>query len=339
MDGGASWQTAANGGQIPRLAIGATTIRSVLTRVTLTRESVAIPKPRVHDLVVELSVDVGADELVPLGVFTINDTEVADSVDGGLTVRVSGVDLSRKVARNRWHDVYVVPILTNYGTAIRDIIADRFPEAKFNFASTTRVTPRLIFGEQGGTDPWADAQGLATAIGMELYTDSRGVFTLREEPDPDVGTAVWELTDQSRPTITALSRRISDQDVYNRVVVIAEGSQVASPIRAVAQDDDPTSPTYVLGPYGTVTTELRSSMITSQEQADEAAQAYLRRVKGLTEAVDLSFIPMPALEPGHIVIVTRGRSKVAGQFLIDTLSIPLGATQLARAVCRRQRLG
>lgn len=337
LDNGASWQVVDNNSSIPRLRSGVSTVRSVLTKVSLSRTAIGIPTPRVHDMEVVVAVDTGPTELMPLGVFLINDTGVTDNA-GGLTVDVSGVDLSWQIARNKWTDLFIIKFGTNYATAIKKLITDRRPGTLFNFATTTRRTPRLIFGKDP-TDPWKDAQEMAAAIGMELFFDARGVCTLREEPDPDVGDAVWEFTDLSNPTMTAITRRTSSADTFNVIIVRGEGSFVTTPVRWVEEDLDPASPTYVLGPYGRHADEFRSAMVVTPEQARDAAKALLRRHKGATEAVELEAIPMPALEPGDIIAVTRGRSRVSGQWLIDTLSLPLGAGQLMRATMRRQRLG
>lgn len=337
VDNGATWQAVSNGGSIPRLLRGTTTARSVLTRVTLARVAAEDPTPRVHRLEVHVFTNASAHELCPLGVFTLNDVAVSDT-PSGLEIELSGADLSRRVSRNRWDKTYVVEPGTNYSDAIQDLITDRLPGTVFNFASTSRVTPRLFFGEQSSNDPWSDAQDMATMIGMELFFDARGVCTLRPEPNPDIDQSVYEFEDRSRPTMTALTRRVTDENTYNKVVVTGEGSGNEVPVRAVAIDDDPASPTYYLGPYGTVTLRITNSLVLTTEQAQDAADAALLRVKGATEAVELEAVPMPALEPGDVVTVTRGRSKVEGRFLIDNIQIPLGAESTMRAVGRRQRI-
>lgn len=337
VDGGASWQEATNGAAIPRLRQGdVRSARTVLTRVTLTRETPDSPSPRLFRMEVEVAVDSSQEELCPVGVFTLNDVEITDG-PGGVAIEVAGADLSRKISRNRWDDTYIIEAGTNYATAIQDMVRNRMPDAVFNFASTSRTTPRLFFGEQSSNDPWQDAQDLATAIGYELFFDARGICTLRPEPDPEIGDSVWEFEDRARPTMIELRRRVTDENTYNKVVVTGEGTSNTAPVRAVAIDDDPSSPTYYLGPYGTVTMRFTSSSVTTGEQAQDAADALLRRVKGATEAVELSVVPMPALEPGDVVTVTRDKTKIEGRFLIDQLRIPLGADESMRAVGRRQR--
>ena len=337
-DNGASWQVAEDAEPIPRLVIGSLVAKTVLARAELRRSTLGGATPVLRRLEFAVSLDASQDEYIPLGVFTLNDTEISDSPEG-LVLELSGTDLSRKVARNRWEQTYVVYPGSNYGDVIMRIVRNRLPGTQFNFASTDKVTPLLFFGEQSSNDAWQDAQDLALAIGHELYFDPFGVCTLRPEPDPAIDSPVWELEDLINPTILSLTRRVTDENTYNRIVVIGEGSGLEEPVRGVATDEDPASPTYILGPYGTVTQIIRSSMVLTNIQAQDAARAALLRNKGMTEAIEMDIIPMAALEPGDILVVNRTRSKVEGQFIIDSMQIPLGAEGSMHIVSRRQRLG
>lgn len=337
-DNGASWQVAEDAEPIPRLVIGSLTAKTVMARATLRTNTVGGPTPVLRRLEFAVSLDASRDEFIPLGVFTLNDTAISDSVDG-LTLELSGTDLSRKVSRNRWEQTYVVYPGSNVGDVIMRIIRNRLPGTQFNFASTDKVTPLLFFGEQSSNDPWQDAQDLALSIGHEVYFDPYGVCTMRAEPDPAIDSPVWEFEDLLNPTIMSLTRRVTDENTYNRIVVIGEGSGLDQPVRGIATDEDPASPTYILGPYGTVTQIIRSSMVLTDIQAQDAARAALLRNKGMTEAIEMDVLPMAALEPGDITVVTRPRSKVEGQFIIDSQQIPLGAEGLMHVVSRRQRLG
>lgn len=338
VDNGASWQLATSGQPIPRLPAGSSTFAVLLVRISLSRENATDPSPAVHLLEVTVETDATIEEMCPLGVFLLNDTAINDS-PAGTTLELSGTDLARKISRNRWDTTFIVEEGTNYASAIQNLVEDRMPGIVTNFASTERTAPRLFFGEQGQNDPWQDAQDLATAIGYELYFDPRGICVLRPEPDPDIHEAQWTFEDEAHPTIVTLSRRVSDADTYNKVIAQGEGSSNDVPVQAIAIDDDPASPTYYLGPYGTVTYTFRSAMITTAEQAQDAADALLVRIKGITESVELSAVPMPALEPGDVVAVDRERSKLEGRFLIDAMSIPLGAAETMRITGRRQRQG
>lgn len=351
IDNGATWQVCASDEPIPRLLFGYNVATTLLTRVTLYRANVADPTPRVSNLEVRVATDSSNDELVSLGVFYITSTEITmsggsgtgssgsggggsgvtgsggGSTGGALSILISGVDQSRQVSRNTWQDVYYIPANTNYATAIRQIIDNRLPGLQYNFQSTPMKTPKIILGTQLGNDPWQDAQDMATAIGFELFFDAGGACTLREVPNPATGQSVWTFTDQANPTIAQLDRTLTDQTTYNYVIVYGESVDNTVPVQAVAFDNDPSSPTYYLGPYGIVSTTFQSPLITTTAQAQAAANALLLAVKGASENVALTVVPNPALEPGDVVTVEVGDAQISGTFLINDIQTPLSAAQ------------
>lgn len=335
IDNGGTWQKASNGQAIPRLEPGLV-IPTVMTRVTLTRRSGMDPTPRVHRLEVRVSLKASRVEMVQLGRFLINEVQIQDSPDGAV-IEIAGNDLSRKIDRNRWDRTVVVPEGTLTTEAIKMLARNRFPNVVFNFVTSNERTPRLFFGEQAQNSPWQDMLDLARDIGCELFFDAYGVLTLRKVPDPNVDEAQFIFDERSKPTITELTRRVTDEDTYNYVIVTGESSYNQRPVRGTAADDDPGSPTYVGGPYGVVALRVTSPAVVTEYQAWEAARALLRKKKGATEQVDITAVPMPALEVSDVVGVERTRSKVTGRFLADYIYIPLGASEQMRLTCRRQR--
>jgi hypothetical protein len=360
VDGGASWQPAVQDGPIARLLPGTSVWQTVQTRVTLKRLHVTDPSPSVSNVEVRVATNASNAELVSLGLFSINNTNITitggttggssgsggggngvtgsggGNTGGGLSIEISGVDLSRSVARNSWEDVYFVDSGTNYADAIHDIIEDRLPNTQYNFASTTHVTPKLIFGMSMDSDPWQDAQDLATAIGMELFFDALGVCTLRDVPDPGTGQSVWTFSDSANPTIASATRSLTDQTVFNYIVVYGESVDNAVPVSAVAFDDNPNSPTYYLGAYGKVPTSFTSPEITTVEQAQAAADALLNLSIGNAENVEISVVPNPAIEPGDVVTVTIGELKLTGTFMVNDMNTPLSAAEAQTFTVYRQ---
>lgn len=360
VDGGASWQAAVNDQPIARLLPGTSVWQTVQTRVTLKRLRVTDPSPSVSNVEVRVATNASNAELVSLGLFSINNTNITitggttggssgsggggngvtgsggGNTGGGLSIEISGVDLSRSIARNSWEDVHFVDSGTNYATAIHDIIEDRLPNTSYNFASTTHTTPKLIFGMSMDSDPWQDAQDLATAIGMELFFDALGVCTLRDVPDPGTGQSVWTFSDSANPTIASATRSLTDQTVFNYIVAYGESVDNAVPVSAVAFDDNPNSPTYYLGAYGKVPTSFTSPEITTVEQAQAAADALLNLSIGNAENVEISVVPNPAIEPGDVVTVTIGELKLTGTFMVNDMNTPLSAAEAQTFTVYRQ---
>ena len=114
----------------------------------------------------------GTTEVVDLGVFGIQDTEVDDAPDG-LRIRVAGLDRSARFVAARFESPYQITAGTNYVTAIDTVLQSAWPDVRPTSRARRRSTPSLIAEE--GSDRWAFAQSMAQAIGMTLYFDGDGV--------------------------------------------------------------------------------------------------------------------------------------------------------------------
>ena len=339
VDNGASFQEVTNGGIVPRLA-GNKAAQAIITKVTLTRRWGADPTPRLHELEVFIAIDASRDEWCPLGVFTLNETNITDG-PGGVEIELSGYDLSQKLQRNAWERIFTIDAETNFGTAIQQIISNRLPGAVFNFASTSMATEnQLTLGAQGGdSNPLSDCLDIAEKAGMELFLDPTGVWKLQPEPDPEIDSPVWQLNDTSNPVMTEVARRLTDADVANYIIVTGESSSDAEPAYGVAIDDDPTSPTYYQGPIGQVVKRITSELIKDDDQAEIVAQAQLRRRKGGTEVVEIDAVPAAFLMASDIIEVSRDKSKLdKDDVLIDSVSMPLGPQSNMHLVTRRQKV-
>ncbi len=363
LDGGTSWQTATNGAAVPGLVRGDTTTSVVLTRATMTRLLSTDTSPYFISLRTEVSVDTSYNELVPLGLFLITQVDITEtggpsgtgssgggsgngvtgsggsSTGGGLALTVSGIDLSYAISRNTWTEIYYVPSNTNYATAALEIAQNRLPGITSDVSSTEVTAERLLFGTNQGSDAWQDLQDMGTAIGYEAHFDPIGTFKFKAITDPALTPSVWTVSDAANPTMVSYTRSISDSTTYNYVVVSGESTSNAVPVSAVAFDADPSSPTYYLGPYNIVTTTFVSAMITTPEQAQQAADALLLVVKGASETVQITMVPNPALEPDDIITVTRtfnGQPIIQGTFKINSISMPLAQSGAQVLVCYRQ---
>jgi hypothetical protein len=340
IDNAASWQPASNGGAVPNLPIGSDSVRAVIVRVTSTRSDAAlVASPKLHRLELRIAIDGSVDEWCQLGRFFIDDSEIVD--DGtSLVLRLTGADLSRKVAMNTWDETLIVAEGTNGRDAIVAVISNRWPEAVFNLASTEYTVPRLFYGEAGkdAGNPWSDAQAIARDLGWELFLDAFGVVTSRPVPDPDVQPAVWTVTDSVHPTMIDLSRRMTNEDTFNQVIVNGESSSNDVPVTAFWRDLDPTSKTVWGGRYGKRTKTIRSDKVSTTAQAQQVADAEGLKVKGATEIVRISMLTCPFLDPGDVIEVDRTHSKTIGRFAIDGWHIALGPDEELMSVnCRRQR--
>lgn len=362
INNGASWDAPVVNGQVPRLATGDTTTRSVLVRATLTRTNASDPPPRVTTLEVQVSVDAGIDELIPVGHGMIDKVTVSavggstgagsttsvtsssavisrggGQTGGGTSIKIHVTDLSGQIKRNVWAMPFTLPSGMNYGDAAEAMVLNRLPsQTRFALSSTEHVTPLLVYGMTQGGDPWQDIQDLATAIGFEAFFDASGVFVFRPVPDPNVGDPVWTFDEDSNPLVAEASRELSSDQTFNHIIVVGQSTSSTNPVTAEAFDNTPSSPTYILGPYGEVTERLTFSLVTTQEQAQATADALLNNSLGAADTVTITCVPMPALEPGDIVKLNVSDLKANGTYMINSMTTSMSPADPQQLVCFRQ---
>jgi hypothetical protein len=284
----------------------------------------------------------GGDELISIGVFDIFDNVVTDT-GKELKVEIKAFDLAKRVQRSRLTHNYVVPVGTRYDLAIRDLISYVAPWVSFNFATVDVVTPfGLVFGssgDQAGGDPWKYAQEMAESIGHELYFDIQGVCRLTPVANAATDPVVWEYHEGEDSQLLYVTKTISKEDTFNHVFAFGENSASDNPIKGEAWDDDPNSPTYRFGPYGSVPTFLVSPYIATANQAQMVAEARLRQTLGATEGLRTITTANPAHEVGDVVTVRRLRAKIDSKFVLDKFNINLAASQAINATMREVRSG
>ncbi len=267
-----------------------------------------------------LVLSTGTEELVPLGRFPVSSFVLYDS-GGGFTIVLYGSDYARSVGRAKLPNDYQIAAGTNFGTAIQSLISYRRPSTVFNFESIVATTPTMVIS--AGADPWEQAQKMAEACGCELFFDVLGVCTLKSVPDPDADDPIWTYDEGSEATILYLDKHMTNDDTFNHVVRTGEHTSNSVPVRGEAVDDNPTSPTYYLGPYGDVVDYQSSQLITTSGQALAAAQADLNKSKGAVEDVSFNAIVNPAHDIDDVIAIKRAFSKIDNTYVIDRITVPL----------------
>lgn len=262
----------------------------------------------------------GTTELVQLGVFRIQVTDVEDA-PGGLQIRVAGLDRAQRIADARFEDAYQVAAGTNCATAILAAFEQAWPGIEADLAVTAFTTPTV--NAQEGDDRWKFGQDIAVAVSMRLYFDGDGVLRLA----PDVITdAVETLAEGEGGVLVQAGREWSREGSSNGVIATGESTDLAAPARGSAFDLDPGSPTYYFGPFGKVPMFYSSPLLITNDQAAAAAQTLLLKQLGTTESVSFGSFVLPHLEPGDTVRIKRERSGINEDHIIDKVTIPLAAT-------------
>lgn len=276
------------------------------------------------------------DELIPLGVFVITKVDIEET-EGGVNITVEGQDRSLKISRNRWTDTYTVPRNTNVVTAITDLLQDRWDDIQLSFATSDETVGKSVFGTETDNDPWQDARKLAKSAGLDLYFDGDGVARLEPVPTYEETTPVEIYTENEEAMVLNVKRSLNTEQTYNGVIAVGSNSNSDSVYRAEVWDEDPESPTYRFGKFGSVPRFYSSPMIQTQRAAEKVAIALLSRSKGAQESISWSQIVDPSLEAGDLISLTNTATKVNQFLIIDRMTIPLQASTSMSCIARTIR--
>ena len=262
-------------------------------------------------------------ELVPVGIFRIDNVNVDDD-PGALTLQLAGQDRSARVADAKFEEPYQVAAGTNVAVAIRDTIQLGVQGLSFDFADVDAVTP-LLNAEEGG-DRWAFCQEMAKTVGMTPLLRCAAVVCSASDHRARRRRR-RELVEGEGGVLLKAGSQWARAGAFNRVIATGENTGEAAPVRGVATDDNPLSPTYYYGPFGPVPYFYKSQLITSDDQAAAAARGLLAKQLGTTQSINFGAIVNPTLEPNDVLAITRARAGIDERHIVDQLTIPLTAEQ------------
>ncbi len=135
---------------------------------------------------------------------------------------------------------------------------------------------------------------------------------------PDV-----ELTDGRNGTVVGRGRQAERGAMSNVMVVDGKTPDGGgAPPHAVREITDPASPIRAAGPYGRVARFHASDLITTQQQADDAAYAQLVGYASVGRSERVATVPDPSLQLGDVArVFTRDGDAYTGR--ISAMALPL----------------
>lgn len=259
----------------------------------------------------------GQRQWVGLGYYRVESTEQQEVPDGD--VRITGADRMAGIIDARLEAPVQFTASTTVAQVFDRLVHEAYPAATIEYdfdAATTQLAGTHI-AEDERFDFLDD---IVTALGKVWYWDYRGVLVVRDAPTPSA--TVWDVTHGANGVLVTLSRERSRDRVYNIVVATGE-SESGVPVRAVARDANPTSPTFYLGRFGRVPRAFSSPLLTTQLGAATAAQKILTRAIGLPYSITLGAVPNPALEVLDPLFITYADNAQAEVHALERLRIPL----------------
>ncbi|WP_405559080.1 DUF5047 domain-containing protein [Streptomyces canus] len=262
----------------------------------------------------------GTQELVPLGVFRLDDVD-GDVSQGPITLQ--GKDLSVIVADDKFTTPYRVT--GTVVSAVTELIHRSLPTADIISTIVDIPIGTRIFDVEA--DPWAGCQEIAAAAGAEVYPNADGVFVINVLPNLLTTPPVWSIEAAEGGAYISGNRTMTSADVNNGVSARGENtSDNVAPVSYLAVDNDPGSPTYWSGPFGRRPKFYSSSAWITTGACQNAATLLLAQAKAPNAGGDISSLPNPALEPGDVLRVAHeDGTKELHQAAAFTVPLDLGS--------------
>lgn len=287
----------------------------------------------------------GTNEMVPLGVFRLTVPEVKDTPDG-IEIDVYGLDRSSVISKKGYQEPWPIAAGTPVSEAIYNLINDKMPGLTYNMVECNVPVPATTFGGKSSSsgDPFADAMKLGAIDGLELLFGATGEVVLRPVSNPATSPSVYTFSEGDSSLLTEVDRTFDETTTYNGVILTCD-SGAGPPVQVQVWDNDPTSPTYYLGPWGKVPYPMTSSLIPypGQSSSDAMAQAltmaqaqFLLVCRSLDEPSFYS-IPNPLVWDGDVVTIERARIGVSANYACAQLAMPIDAKTTMQFTGRPQQ--
>lgn len=257
----------------------------------------------------------GTVEWIPLGVFGIEEPEIT-AHDGPTKIKLSAKDRVAALRARRFKAPYPIAAGTNTATAIKNIVTSRM-DVPTRVTTTGNTTPEVVYEEL--SDPWDAIDDLATADNFTVYFDPLG--TLVVEPVQSVDTGL-RYSDDGEGHLVRCARGISAEKTYSGVIIKGEHPDY-DPVRYELWDEDPTSPTYRLGPFGERPYGFTSPLIKDVAMATTAARTILAQVTGMVQLAEIETAGTPGHDIGDIIEIADEASRTSGRYRVVGGSVPL----------------
>jgi hypothetical protein len=229
---------------------------------------------------------------------------------------------------------FVVPLPSNVGASVLDeferLVRDAHPLAEFGeHDAITTLVPQLSYDDDRG----AALDSLAKAASANWYTLADGRFVMRWLPwtSPAVAAPIVLMDGLGGTVIEAYPERSTD-GIYNQVTVTSDRPDGGDPLYATAVDNDPTSPTWVSGPFGRRSIQVRVTGATEQGQLLGLAKDLVQRSRTLTSSWQVTIKPDASIELGDTLDITYQGHRTL-QY-VASFSIPLGPQGSMSLECR-----
>ena len=262
--------------------------------------------PLSSELVLYCGWRLGARPVMMYPVFTGPITNVSYGFGSGqFTLNAS--DRVESIIKDNFTSPQSSGVGTLVTTRMMDLINDSQPGATFATIDETGAEVPALTWDSARARALDD---LAAAVGAYWYQLPDGRYTIRTIPwSADLGEPVVTYLEGSSLLGGTITR--SREQAATVCQVTGEAPNGEPPVIGVAIDDNPSSPTYYLGPLGRRVLQVREDSVASTAQAQGLARQRLRRANSVAATITTTSLFDPTLELGDVgSIVTDGGTYV-----------------------------
>jgi len=214
------------------------------------------------------------------------------------------------------------------------LVSDALDDVVFGASDTFPQTMPQLTWE---SDRASALDEIATSVGAFWYTLADGSFVLRKYPWTVPASPVVTLSDGTGGVLIGEPFR-DRENVWNSITVSGERADGTTPVYALAEDNNPASPTYVNGPFGRRHRLVPLQTPQTQGSAQTAANAWLQRSVALQETWTWTQPPDASLELGDVVSIDAyGRTGIIQ--VVSSYSLPLTVGDMMTVQAHAQVIG
>lgn len=256
---------------------------------------------------------------IPVGTYYLENPKIKD--DGTTaTISVQGRDAVSILRETGYGSTVVAVGGLTIPAALARIFQRLLPYAPVKIETTSGVTLPANY-ELSGDDPLIDLTNIASQAGLIISTDREGVIVCAPTEEPQTYRADW----QEGPDcpVVGTDRGITTSQMLNSVTVVSTNPDVIPPVSVTVEDDDPSSPTFVNGPFRRRGTTIRLDSVATIDGATSFARAVLNSRRRPTENVTVEVPGRGDLNFMDQVQLHSGNAQVAGAYRIARWTLPI----------------
>lgn len=275
------------------------------------------------------------DEEVLLGYFDLAETSVRAEA-GGAVVEVTAHSFEWRLDRAGFWQMEAFADDTLAVDAVRALVHEVMPDVQFAANVGTAAIGELSW--KPGDNRLSKITELLALAGMEGGFTRDNTYAAETAPNVnDFGNRApqWDIIDGVNArvaTLNSASRKFSDADSYNGVVVegTAQTGTQTAPVFAARWNLNPSSPLYFdpanpsTSGMGARPKHIQSQLVKTQADADAMATVELAKVLMLTDSVDAMVPANAGLEMGHYARLVCDAMGVDGVYRIGRVVHDLG---------------